>query len=204
MHLAGFNENNWLSYVHISDSLQCTQFFVSPGENWPSALNHGSEYVETLMPFRRSERFAAVCVWTRYSINDHSLYGLPATTKKEFMLRQLAVIETLFINYFYIKNQMKYFFIFIVLVAVNAGCKPKTISGAELENKLIETMNDYLHKTLQPGVEVTVKDVIYYPEVSKKLYICRFHVNMRLNNKDTTGVVAATISNDFNKVVRTQ
>ena len=99
---------------------------------------------------------------------------------------------------------MKYFFTLIVLLAVNAGCKPKVISGAELENKLIETMSDYLHKTLQHGVEFTIKDVIYYPEVSKKLYICRFHVNMHFSNKDTTGIVAATITNDFSKVVRTQ
>ena len=99
---------------------------------------------------------------------------------------------------------MKYFFTFIVLLAIGAGCKPKEISGAALENKLIETMNDYLHKTLQPGVEFTIKDVIYYPEKTKKLYICRFHVNMHFSNKDTTGIVAATISNDFSKVVRTQ
>ena len=99
---------------------------------------------------------------------------------------------------------MKYFFTFIVLVAISAGCKPKVISGDQLENKLIETMNDYLHKTLQHGVEFTIKDVTYYPEKTKKLYICQFHVNMHFSNKDTTGIVAATISNDFSKIVRTQ
>ena len=99
---------------------------------------------------------------------------------------------------------MKYFLTFILLLAVGAGCKPKVITGAELENKLIETMNDYLHKTLQQRVEFTIKDVTYYPEKTKKLYICQFHVNMHFSNKDTTGIVSATISNDFSKVVRTQ
>src|SRR5688572_24877129 len=99
---------------------------------------------------------------------------------------------------------MKYFFTFILLLALGAGCKPKVLSGAELENKLIETMKDHLHKTLQTGVEFTIKDVIYYPEKMKKLYICRFNVEMHYGQKDTTGIVAATISNDFSKVVRTQ
>lgn len=99
---------------------------------------------------------------------------------------------------------MKHFFAFIFLFTLGTGCKPKVISGVELENKLKETMNDYLHKTLKPGTEVTVKDVIYYPEKTKKMYICEFHVNIHLGNNDTTGVVAATISNDFSKVTRTQ
>ena len=72
---------------------------------------------------------------------------------------------------------MKYFFTFILLSSPGAGCKPKILPGAELENKLIETMKDHLHKTLQPGVEFTIKDVIYYPEKMKKLYICQFHVD---------------------------
>ena len=99
---------------------------------------------------------------------------------------------------------MKYFFTFILLLGLSAGCKPKVLSGPELESKLIETMKDYLHKTLQPGTGFTIKDVIYYPEKMKKLYICQFHVNMHFGKNDTTGVVAATISNDFSKVERTQ
>jgi hypothetical protein len=98
---------------------------------------------------------------------------------------------------------MKYFFTFIFLFVL-AACKPKIISGAELENKLIETMKEHLSKTLEPGVQFTIKDVVYYPEKEKKLYLCQFHVNMRYKQKDTTGIVAATISNDFKKVVRTQ
>ena len=99
---------------------------------------------------------------------------------------------------------MRYFFTFILLLALGSGCKPKVLSGTALQNKLVETMNDYLHKTLQPGVEFTIKDVIYYPEETKKDYICQFHVNMHFKNKDTTGIVAAVISNDFLKVERQQ
>ena len=90
------------------------------------------------------------------------------------------------------------------LLVLSSACKPKILSGTELENKLIETMKDHLHKTLQPGVEFTIKDVTYYPEKNKKLYICQFHVNMHYGQRDTTGIIAATISNDFSKVVRTQ
>ena len=99
---------------------------------------------------------------------------------------------------------MKYFFFCILLLSLNTGCKQKIISGVELQNKLIETMNDHLHKTLEPGVVFTIKDVIYYPRQEEKDYICQFHVNMHFHNKDTTGVVGANISNDFSKVVRTQ
>ncbi|MEP6951303.1 MAG: hypothetical protein ABI863_18585 [Ginsengibacter sp.] len=99
---------------------------------------------------------------------------------------------------------MRYFFIFILLLTFGSGCKPKVLSGVALQNKLIETMSDYLHKTLKPGVQFTIKDIIYYPEQDLRLYVCEFHVNMRYNNKDTTGLVAATITNDFSKVSRTR
>lgn len=98
---------------------------------------------------------------------------------------------------------MKYFFSFILLLAVGGGCKPRILSGAELENKLKETMKNYLDTTLEAGVTFTIKDVIYYPEKKKKLYLCQFHVNVHYKT-DTTGTMAATISNDFSKVERTQ
>ena len=65
-------------------------------------------------------------------------------------------------------------------------------------------MNDYLKKTKKPGIEFTVKDVTYYTDVAKKLYICQFNVNMHYMNKDTIGVMNATISNDFSEVKRSQ
>ncbi len=99
---------------------------------------------------------------------------------------------------------MKYFFTFIILLILAGGCKPKLLSGLQLENKLKETMMEYLDTTLQPGVTATIKDVSYYPEKDKGYYICQFHVNMHHGNKDTTGVVVATITNDFTKIERMQ
>jgi hypothetical protein len=99
---------------------------------------------------------------------------------------------------------MKYFFSLIILLALGPGCKPRAPKGTAIQNKLIERMDVYLHQTLQPGVTFKIKDVIYYPERMKNNYICNFHVDMHYKNKDTSGIVAATISNDFSKVVRTQ
>lgn len=98
---------------------------------------------------------------------------------------------------------MKYLII-LILLALGVGCKPKILSGVALQNKLIETMDQYLHQTLKPGAQFTIKDVIYYPEETEKLYICQFHVKMQFGKKDTTGIMAATITNDFKKVARTQ
>ena len=55
---------------------------------------------------------------------------------------------------------MKYFITFVLLLTLGTGCKPKVLSGTALQNKLIETMDDYLHKTLHPGVTFTIKDVV--------------------------------------------
>ena len=99
---------------------------------------------------------------------------------------------------------MKFISTLFVFAFLFTGCQPKVLSGPALEQKLVETMNNYLDSTLKPGVHATVKDVVYYPEPSKKLYHCQFHVNMQLGNKDTTGIVAGTISNDFKTITRTQ
>jgi hypothetical protein len=99
---------------------------------------------------------------------------------------------------------MKYFFTFLLLLGLGSGCKQKILYGKELENKLKESMTDYLHKTLKPGTTFTINDMSYYPEKRRKYYICTFHVGMHNGNKDTTGVMTAFISNDFSKVDRTQ
>lgn len=99
---------------------------------------------------------------------------------------------------------MKYFFTLVLLCILATGCKPKILEGKDLENKLKSTMKEYLEKTLQPGVQVTIKDVSYFPEKKKKLFICQFHVDMRYGATDTVGIVTGTISNDFSRVERTQ
>jgi hypothetical protein len=97
---------------------------------------------------------------------------------------------------------MKYFFSLILLLGLGQGCKQKVLSGTELDNKLIKTMQNYLDKEAKPGVEYSVKDVNFYADKEKKQYICEFHVNMRTDKTDTTGVMTANIPNDFSKVER--
>jgi hypothetical protein len=99
---------------------------------------------------------------------------------------------------------MKYFFSFILLLTIGTACKQKVLSGQELEDKLKETMTEHLHKTLPPGTVFMIKDIAYYPEKLKKVYICTFNVEVHTGNKDTTGTMTAFISNDFKKVDRTQ
>jgi len=99
---------------------------------------------------------------------------------------------------------MKYFYSLFILLALGTACRQKVLSGKELEDKLNKTMTDYLHKTLKPGTEVTIKDIIYYPDKMKKIYICTFTVELRTATSDTTGTMMALIPNDFSKVTRTQ
>jgi hypothetical protein len=100
---------------------------------------------------------------------------------------------------------MKYFFTLVFLMALVIGCKQKVLSGAKLESKLIETMQNYLDKGPHPGsVVFKVKNVSFYGEKKKKYYICEFHVDMHTDKMDTTGIMTAIIPNDFSKVQRTQ
>lgn len=91
---------------------------------------------------------------------------------------------------------------FVVLIAF--ACKQKVLSGPELEDKLIKTMQAYLDKEAHPGVKYKVKDVNYFADKDKKLYNCEFHVNMKVQNVDTTGLMTANIPNDFSNVERKQ
>ena len=101
---------------------------------------------------------------------------------------------------------MRSFFSFIILLAALAACKQKVISGPELENKLIKTMQDYLDKTGKPGAVYKVEDVTFYADQERKLFLCEFHVNVKASavKLDTTGIMKADIPNDFSKVLRKQ
>ena len=101
---------------------------------------------------------------------------------------------------------MRSFFFFIILLFATAACKQKVLKGPELENKLIETMQDYLDETGNPGAVYKVEDVNFFADAEKKLYLCEFHVNVKATaaNLDTTGVMKADIPNDFSKVMRKQ
>jgi hypothetical protein len=99
---------------------------------------------------------------------------------------------------------MKYFFAVMLSLSLGISCKQKELSGQQLDNRLIATMQDYLNKTAKPGATYVVKDVTYFIDKTKKEYNCEFHVNMRVANIDTTGIMAANIPNDFSKVIRKQ
>ena len=97
---------------------------------------------------------------------------------------------------------MKYFFTLVFVLVLAAGCKEKDLSQAQLENKLIKTMNEYLDKNSNGKVKFTVKEVVFYPEGD--YYICEFRVDMNSNTQDTTGTMAANISKNFSVVQRNQ
>lgn len=99
---------------------------------------------------------------------------------------------------------MKFGFILIVLLTLSTGCKQKILSGKALEDKLMETMNDFLNKNPKNDIKFTVKDVVYYPDINKKLYDCKFHVDMQKGEMDTVGIMRATITNDFKEVQRSR
>jgi len=65
-------------------------------------------------------------------------------------------------------------------------------------------MQDHLDKTAKPGVSYKVQDVTYYTEKAARQYICDFHVHMHTEKVDTTGIMTATIPNDFSRVDRSQ
>jgi hypothetical protein len=101
---------------------------------------------------------------------------------------------------------MRYSFTFILLLTIAIACKQKVISGPELENKLIKTMQDYLNKTGKQGAVYKVEDVTFFADKQRKLYNCEFHVNVKADavKLDTTGIMKADIPNDFSKVMRKQ
>ena len=100
---------------------------------------------------------------------------------------------------------MRFFFTFIMLLTIVA-CKQRVMTQAELENKLIKTMEDYLKETGKPDAVYKVKDVIFFADTERKLYNCEFHVNVKASDVklDTTGIMWADIPSDFSKVIRKQ
>lgn len=101
---------------------------------------------------------------------------------------------------------MRFSLTFIFLLMLATACQQKVISGPELENKLIKTMQDYLDKTGRKDAVYKVEDVTFFADKQRKLYNCEFHVNVKAADVklDTTGVMKADIPNDFSKVMRKQ
>jgi len=91
------------------------------------------------------------------------------------------------------------FFVFVL------SCKAKDSTPADIENDLKKTMQTYLYNTIHndsSNVKYRVKDVIYYDDKERNIYICEFTVNLKDKLFDTTGIMKANISRDFKKVVR--
>ncbi len=101
---------------------------------------------------------------------------------------------------------MRPFFALIILLTIATACKQKVISGAELEKKLIQTMQDHLKKTGKKDAVYKVQDVTFFADKERRLYICEFHVNVKASDShlDTTGIMKADIPNDFSEVMRKQ
>jgi hypothetical protein len=65
-------------------------------------------------------------------------------------------------------------------------------------------MGTFLHKTLKPGTTFRINEVSFYEDTTEHIYMCQFRVHMHYLKKDTSGMMAATISKDFSKVIRSQ
>lgn len=65
-------------------------------------------------------------------------------------------------------------------------------------------MGVYLHKTLNPGVSFTIQSVNCFPEKAQRLFVCQFNVDIHSRDRDTSGIMMANISYDFDKVTRTK
>lgn len=97
---------------------------------------------------------------------------------------------------------MRYCLTLMLILLAGIACKPKPLSGKELEDRLKEAMTDYLHQNTQPGTTVEVKGVTYYADQRNQAYICEFDVRMKNQQTDTTGKMSAAISSDFKTVTR--
>lgn len=102
------------------------------------------------------------------------------------------------------KELRGYFFILLLSIIVVAGCKQRVLYGQDLENKLKETMLEHLNKTMKLGTRVDIRELTYYADKERKMYICQFSVHVHTPTTDTTGIMKAFISNDFEKVERTE
>ncbi len=97
---------------------------------------------------------------------------------------------------------MRYVIAVFFLMTVVTACKPRVLSGKELEAQLKTTMKNYLDTALEKGTQVTIEGLEYYVNKPTKEYICHFTVKLHSGKVDTTGLMIATIPNDFSKVKR--
>ena len=90
----------------------------------------------------------------------------------------------------------------ISFLLVDGACIKKS-SKSDIERGLKAAMARSLNSG--PGIDTsivkfTVLDVAYFEE--KTTYACEFKVNMKTSKIDTTGMMSANISKDFEKILR--
>ncbi|HVZ96276.1 MAG TPA: hypothetical protein VG847_05330 [Chitinophagaceae bacterium] len=95
---------------------------------------------------------------------------------------------------------MKYFYLLLLLITLTIACKEKALSGKRLEDKLKATMTGYLDSTFKSGTKAAIQNMSYYADKSRNSYLCRFTVNFKINNHDSTGVMTAIIPDDFSTI----
>jgi hypothetical protein len=95
--------------------------------------------------------------------------------------------------------------IWILLLTVFAfACKAKDPT-IQLQDDLKNTMQTYLYNAINndsSNVKYHIKEVVYYTDSSRNVYICEFTVQLKTKLFDTTGIMKAYISKDLKKVDR--
>ncbi len=97
---------------------------------------------------------------------------------------------------------LKVFFLINICGIIMVSCIKKP-SKADIESSLITAMSKHLNSDPQIDTSVVkfkVLSVTYYEEVVN--YACEFKVEMKTDHSDTTGLMTARISKNFDKVIR--
>ncbi len=91
---------------------------------------------------------------------------------------------------------------FFLLLIFIPGCQHKP-SEKDIEKNLSGAMEKYLNSNPTSDFSkatFNVTDVIYFEE--KTFYRCEFKIHLVSPKKDTTGVMTADVSKDFERVIR--
>jgi len=92
--------------------------------------------------------------------------------------------------------------VLVFLVFFMFGCK-KRLSETDIERNLTVAMTRFLNSPPRVDtskVKFTVVDVTFFD--NKSSYECEFKIHLVSPGKDTTGIMAASISKDFERILR--
>jgi hypothetical protein len=92
----------------------------------------------------------------------------------------------------------------VIFLITSAGCQKK-YTRQEIVQKLSDAFSKSLYERVHNDsskVKYYIKDVIFYDDRKYDIYLCEFKVRMVDQRVDTTGIMGATISKDFTKVIR--